>query len=126
MSIFWAVGRRTAALQRPLQAKDWILLPQKMKLVRKGISTVTSFVIRSVVLSASPDTVNCFAGAIVSGTSNVAFCHPGVDSYRKGCYPEVNELQDMVYFQGGGDMHAGIPCPHKGRVRAWGGLQGFQ
>ncbi|TVU33839.1 hypothetical protein EJB05_15650, partial [Eragrostis curvula] len=75
-------------------------LPHRMRLATFRFSSVTPIIVRAVVLSAAPDTGRCVAGAIVCGSSNVAFCRPGVDQYWTACDPEVSTFQDMVYYEG--------------------------
>ncbi|CAO2190497.1 unnamed protein product [Urochloa humidicola] len=68
------------------------------RLIDLDIWTVTPVLIRAVMLSAAPTAASCVAGALVCGTSNLAFCNPGDSHWFR--YPEIEDLQDMVYYAG--------------------------
>ncbi|RCV25659.1 hypothetical protein SETIT_5G183000v2 [Setaria italica] len=73
-------------------------LPHRLMQLPSPILRVTPVLIRAVMLSAAPTAAHCVAGALVCGASNVAFCCPG-DSHWFA-YPEIDGLQDMVYYAG--------------------------
>ncbi|KAF8696712.1 hypothetical protein HU200_036338 [Digitaria exilis] len=77
-----------------------VCLPHR--LYHASFSTVTPVMVRAIVLSAGPTATaaHCVAGAIVSGTSNLAFCRPGVDSYWHAHGDVDVAIQDMVYYAG--------------------------
>ncbi|KAK3164616.1 hypothetical protein QOZ80_1AG0021880 [Eleusine coracana subsp. coracana] len=99
-----------------------INLPHRMRFVASWFSAVTPVDIRMVVLSSAPNSTgghSCFAGAIVRGTANVAFCRPGVDEYWSACLHIDEGLLDMVYFDGEDQMRGFHVLTEGGHVVAF-------
>uniref|UniRef100_J3L0J0 CCHC-type domain-containing protein n=1 Tax=Oryza brachyantha TaxID=4533 RepID=J3L0J0_ORYBR len=96
-----ALGMCGEYLLANIHSGETVPLPSRMcNKVSASETTTTVAVIQGVALSAAPNSPGCLAGALVSGTSNITFCQPGISSVWTGIEVLPGAMEDMIYYEG--------------------------